>query len=75
MRFLDRRGGPPLTETMMQASLRAAHCTLIYHFDHVHVIDQLGSEYHICRIEQLATLDTHQFAMLLQEALSYRLKW
>lgn len=75
MSFLDRRGGPPLTEPLMQASLRPVRCTLVYRFDHVHVVDQWGCEYHICHVEDLATLDARQFAALLQEALSYRLEW
>lgn len=74
MSFLIRRTRQPLTNSTMQDLLRAAHCTLLYRFDHVHVVDQGGNEYHICRAEHLAALDTVQFAAALQEALSYHLK-
>jgi hypothetical protein len=50
---------PPLTEAHIQAVLQAAHCALLYRFDHVHVIDQMGWESHVCRREELPTMNVH----------------
>lgn len=64
--------GQPLTEARMQAVLHAAHCTLLYRFDHVHVIDQLGWESHVCRREELTTMDVQGFRHALTETLTCR---
>ncbi len=62
----------PLTEARMQAILQAAHCILLYRFDHLHVIDQTGCESHVCRREELITLDAQEFSNALIEALACR---
>ncbi len=62
----------PLTEARIQAMLQAARCTLLYRFDHVHVIDQTGGESHVCRREDLPTLDVQGFKNALTEALACR---
>ncbi len=61
----------PLAENSMRAIISATHCTLLYRFDHVHVVDQEGNEYHICHTAGLATLSVRQFTAALSKALSY----
>lgn len=60
----------PLTEAQIQAVLHAAHCTLLYRFDHVHVIDQMGWESHVCLREELITMDVRAFRHALTETLA-----
>lgn len=64
----------PLRESQMQKILRPTRCRLLYRFDHVHVIDAAGKEYHVCHRQHLATLTTHQFMVAVTKALSTRLQ-
>ena len=70
--FAFPQPGQPLTEAQMQAVLHAAHCTLLYRFHHVHIIDQMGWESHVCRREELSTMDVQAFRQALTETLVCR---
>ena len=64
----------PLTEDRLHAIVRAAHCTLLYHCEHVHVRDWTGCEFHVCLCEDLMTLDTQGFTDALSETLAIRVE-
>ena len=71
--FSRDRGTEPVTEAHMRVLLRRAHCRLLCRFDHVHAIDEIGNELHLCRVEQLALLRAEQFKRTLDEALASRI--
>jgi len=48
--FMYLRSSHPLTEAQIQAVLQVAHCIPLSRFDHVHMIDQMGWESHVCAV-------------------------
>lgn len=64
----------PLTQARLDAILRAARCTLRLCFDHVHVYDQTGFEFHVCLCEDLKTWDVQAFIDALSQTLAIRVE-
>lgn len=64
----------PLTAFQLQTILQGARCTPVYRYDRVFARDPGGQEYYLCQCQQLATLTIQHGRVLLQDALSYRLR-